>query len=78
LRHLAERFGVQISEDPMSLHSLAYGDAEAPRRAHKAIFLPEEEVRILFTKPFLPGTPRTPDRLTPIAYTIHMALSIWL
>jgi hypothetical protein len=32
----------------------------------------------LFTKPFLPGTPRTPDRLTPIAYTIHMALSIWL
>jgi hypothetical protein len=53
---------------------LAYGDAEAPRHAHEAIFAPEEEVRILFIEPFLPGTPRTPDRLTPVACTIHLVL----
>lgn len=71
---LARRFGLQISEDPMYLHTLAYRDAEPLRHAHEAFFPPEEDVRILFTEPFLPGTPRTPDRLTPVAYTIHMAL----
>jgi hypothetical protein len=68
---LARHFGLQISEDPMYLNTLAYRDAEPLRHA---FFPPEEDVRILFTEPFLPGTLGTPDRLTPVAYTIHMAL----
>jgi hypothetical protein len=31
-------------------------------------------MRPSFTEPFLPGTPRTPDRHTPVAYTIHLAV----
>jgi hypothetical protein len=74
---LARRLGVRYVDDLVYLHTLAYGDAKAPCRAHEAIFPPEGEVRVLFTEPFLSflsGTLRIPDRLTPVAYTIHMAL----
>jgi hypothetical protein len=34
----------------------------------------DDEVSFLFQQPFLPGTPRTPDRLTREAYVVHYAL----
>jgi hypothetical protein len=34
----------------------------------------DEEINFLFLQPFLPGTPRTPDRLTREAYVVHYAL----
>lgn len=71
---LCHRLGVRFADEPMYLHLLTYGDAEAPHHAHEAIFLPEDEVRVLFIEPFLLDIPRTPHRLTPVAYTIYMAL----
>jgi hypothetical protein len=71
---LCHRLGVKFADEPMYLHLLTYGDAEAPHHAHEAIYPLEDKVRVLFTEPFLLDTPRTPDRLTPVAYTIHMAL----
>jgi hypothetical protein len=34
----------------------------------------DEEISFLFLQSFLPGTPRTPDRLIREAYVIHYAL----
>jgi hypothetical protein len=34
----------------------------------------DDEISFLFLQPFLPGTPRTPDRLTREAYVVHYAL----
>jgi hypothetical protein len=34
----------------------------------------DEEINFLFLQLFLPGTPRTPDRLTREAYVVHYAL----
>jgi hypothetical protein len=34
----------------------------------------DDEISFLFLQPFLPGTPRTPDRLTCEAYVVHYAL----
>jgi hypothetical protein len=36
--------------------------------------LSDDEISFLFQQPFLPGTPRTPDRLIREAYVIHYAL----
>ena len=58
---LARYLGVTLSEEPYSLHFHTYGDAD-------------EDVSVLFQPPFLPGTPRVPSRLTPVAYVIHFAL----
>jgi hypothetical protein len=33
-----------------------------------------EEISFLFLQPFVPGTPRTPDRLIREAYVVHYAL----
>ena len=37
-------------------------------------FSSDQEVSVLFQQPFLPGTPRTPDKLIPVAHTVHLAL----
>ena len=58
---LARYLGVTLSEEPYSLHFHTYGDAD-------------EDVSVSFQQPFLPGTPRVPSRLTPVAYVIHFAL----
>ncbi|RLN30033.1 hypothetical protein C2845_PM05G06620 [Panicum miliaceum] len=71
---LGRHLGLRLSPDPVSLHRLAYGDAEAPRHAHDSVFPPDEEVSVLFVQPLLSGTPRTLDRLTLVASTIHLAL----
>jgi hypothetical protein len=34
----------------------------------------DDEISFLFQQPFLPGTPRTPDRLTREVYVVHYAL----
>jgi hypothetical protein len=34
----------------------------------------DDEISFLFLQPFLPGTSRTPDRLTREAYVVHYAL----
>jgi len=53
---------------------MAYGNTVPPRRPHETLFPSDEEVSILFQQPFIPGTPRTPDRLTPVAHSVHLAL----
>ena len=67
---LATLLGVQIAEEPHFMHYQAYGNTVPPRRPHES----NEEVSILFQQPFLPGTPRTPDMLTHMAHSIHLAL----
>ena len=71
---LATYLGVRISEDAHFLHHLAYGNTVPPRRPHDTHFPSGEEVSVLFQQPFLSGTSRTPDRLTPMAHTVHLAL----
>ena len=71
---LATLLGVWIAEEPHYLHYQAYGNTVPPRRPHETHFPSDEEVSVLFQQPFLPGTPRTPDRLTPVAQTIYLAL----
>jgi hypothetical protein len=34
----------------------------------------DDEISFLFLQPFLPDTPRTPDRLTREAYVVHYVL----
>jgi hypothetical protein len=69
---IAELLGVDLHDD--SIHYLAYPDVEAPRRAHSPVLPSDGEISFLFLQPFLPGTPRTPDRLTREAYVVHYAL----
>ena len=65
---------MRISEEPRYLHHLAYGYTEPPPHPCDTHFSSDQEVSVLFQQPFLPGTPRTPDRLTPVAHTVHLAL----
>jgi hypothetical protein len=69
---IAELLQVDLHDD--SIHYLAYPDVEPPRRAHSPILPTDEEISFLFQPPFLPGTPRTPDRLIREAYVVHYAL----
>jgi hypothetical protein len=69
---IAELLQVDLHDD--SIHHLAYPYVEPPRRAHSPILPSDEEIGFLFLQPFLPGTPRTPDRLIREAYVIHYAL----
>ena len=71
---LARYLGVTLSDEPYSLHFHNYGDADPPRRSKKPMFPSDEDVSFLFQQLFLPGTPRVPSRLTPVAYMIHFAL----
>ena len=71
---MARYLGVRISEEPRLLHHLAYGDTEPPRCPHDTHFPSDQQVSVLFQQPFLPGTPRTLDSLTPVAHTVHLAL----
>ena len=71
---LARYLGVTLSEEPYSLHFHTYGDADPPRRSKELMFPSDEDVSVLFQPPFLPGTPRVPSRLTPVAYVVHFAL----
>ncbi|CAN6371748.1 unnamed protein product [Urochloa humidicola] len=74
---LAKRLGVELV-DQHPFHSLAWlgipDEAEPPRRALSAVWPTDDQIRDLFVQPFLPGTPRTPDRLTPVSLTIHNTL----
>ncbi|CAO2148763.1 unnamed protein product [Urochloa humidicola] len=74
---LAKRLGVELI-DQHPFHSLAWlgipDEAEPPSRALSAVWPTDEQIRDLFVQPFLPGTPRTPNRLTPVSLTIHNAL----
>jgi hypothetical protein len=69
---IAELLQVDLHND--SIHYLAYPDIEAPRRAQSPVLPSDDEISLLFLQPFLPGTPRTPDRLTREAYVVHYAL----
>jgi hypothetical protein len=69
---ITELLGVQLYDD--SIHYLAYPDVEAPRRAHSPMLPSDDEISFLFLQPFLPCTPRTPDRLTREAYVVHYTL----
>jgi hypothetical protein len=69
---IAELLGVDLHDD--SIHYLAYPDVEAPRRAHSPVLPSDDKISFLFLQPFLPGTPRTPDRLTREACVVHYAL----
>ena len=71
---LATLLGVQIADEPHFLHYMAYGNTVPPRRPHETHAPSDEEVSVLFQQPYLLGTPRIPDRLTPLAHTIHLAL----
>jgi hypothetical protein len=69
---IAELLQVDLHDD--SIHHLVYPNVEPPRRAHSPIIASDEEINFLFLQPFLPGTPRTPDRLIREAYVVHYAL----
>jgi hypothetical protein len=69
---IADLLLVDLHDD--SIHYLAYPDVEPPRRAHSPVLPSDEEISFLFPQPFLPGTPRTPDRLIREAYVVHYAL----
>jgi hypothetical protein len=69
---IAELFQVDLHND--SVHYLAYPNVEPPHRAHSPILPTDKEISFLFQQPFLPGTPRTPDRLICEAYVVHYAL----
>jgi hypothetical protein len=69
---IVELHGVRLHDD--SIHYLAYPDVEAPRRAHSPVLPCDDEISFLFQQLFLPGTPRTPDRLTREVYVVHYAL----
>jgi hypothetical protein len=69
---IAELLQVDLHDD--SIHYLAYPDVEPPCCAHSPVLPSDDEISFLFLQPFLPGTPRTPDRLTHEAYVVHYAL----
>jgi hypothetical protein len=69
---IADLLGVDLQDD--SIQYLTYPDVEAPRRAHSPVLPSNDETSFLFLQPFLPGTPRTPDRLTREAYVFHYVL----
>jgi hypothetical protein len=69
---ITELLQVDLHDD--SIHYLAYPDVEPPHRAHSPVSPSNEEISFLFQQPFLPGTPRTPDRLIREAYVVHYAL----
>jgi hypothetical protein len=69
---IAELLQVDLHDD--SIHYLDYPDVEAPRPAHSLVLHVDDEISFLFLNPFLPGTPRTPDRLTREAYIVHYSL----
>jgi hypothetical protein len=69
---ITELLQVDLHDD--SIYYLAYPDVEPPRRAHSPVLPSDEETSFLFVKSFLPGTPRTPDRLIREAYVVHYAL----
>jgi hypothetical protein len=71
---LATFLGVRISDEPRLLYYLAYGDTEPPPRPHDTRFPSDDEVSVLFQQSFLPGTLRTPEKPTPLAHTVHLAL----
>ena len=73
-QRLATYLGVTLSAEPHFLHYMPYGDTEPPRRPHESHFPSDEDVSLLFQQPFPPGTPRTLERLTPVAHVIHLAL----
>ena len=57
------------------LHQIVYGDALPPRRSRaRGTFPTNQEIWPLFMEPFADGSLRTPDRLRPKAYVLHMAL----
>jgi hypothetical protein len=69
---IAELLQVDLHDN--SIHYLAYPDVEPPRCARSPVLPSDEEISFLFQKSFIPGTPRTPDRLICEAYVIHYAL----
>jgi hypothetical protein len=69
---IAELLQVDLHDD--SIHYLSYPDVEAPCRAHSSVLPLDDEISFLFLQPFLPGTPRTPDRLTREVYVVHYSL----
>jgi hypothetical protein len=57
-----------------SIHYLVYPDVEPPHCAHSPVLPSDDEISFLFQPLFLPGTPRTPDRLIRESYVVHYAL----
>ncbi|CAO2163660.1 unnamed protein product [Urochloa humidicola] len=77
LGFIAKCLGVELV-DNLCLHSLAWpripDEAEPPRQALSAQWHTDDQIRNLFVQLFLSGTPRIPNRLTPVPLTIHNAL----
>jgi hypothetical protein len=69
---IAELLHVDLHDD--LIHYLAYPDIEAPRRAHLPVLPSDDKISFLFLQPFLPGTPRTLDRLAHEVYVVHYVL----
>ena len=57
------------------LHEIVYEDALPPHHSRaRDTFPTDQEIRTLFMEPFTDGSLRTPDRLRPEAYILHMAI----
>ena len=57
------------------LHQIVYEDALPSSRSRaRGTFPTDQEIQPLFMEPFADGSLRTPDRLRPEAYILHMAL----
>ena len=71
--HLQQLLRVDTSD--MKLHQIVYGDALPPHRSRaRGTFPTDQEIQPLFMEPFTDGSLRTPDRLRPKAYVLHMAV----
>jgi len=71
--HLQQLLGVDTSD--RKLHQIVYGDAMPPRCSRAGGTFPiDQEIRPLFMDPFADGSLRTPNKLRPEAYVLHMAL----
>jgi hypothetical protein len=69
---IAELLQVDLHDD--SIHHLTYPNVKPPRRAHSPILPSDDEISFMFQQPFLPSTPRTPDKLIREAYVVHYTL----
>ena len=66
---------LRVDTSDRKLHQIVYEDVVPPRRSRAGGTFPtDQEIRPLFMEPFANGSLRTPDRLHPKAYALHMAL----
>ena len=66
---------LRVDTSDRKLHQIVYRDSLPPHHSRaRGTCSIDQEIRPLFMEPFADGSLRTPDRLRPEAYVLHMAL----